>query len=231
MSHVPGDSVSVGTGGAFVPLSGDAATGTVTVAVSPSSAGWTLRGPGETYETGTGSETFADYPVGVYALYFDDVSGYRTPSTTTGILEEDATLAFDVTYEATVYAGGYSSRPNPAGLFNDVFTHYRPVQTDDEQGGFVITYDEKDAFFGRYSTPSAREVENFSRYIAQIESIVYCKWGSDIQRDDVIRSAKTGKTLRVVAIDTPSEPIYYKLLCEERQELSDAVSAFRDVSG
>lgn len=114
-----------------------------------------------------------------------------------------------------------------ASMFNDVFEHWRPALSDDNEGGYDATYEDRGSFVGRYSTPSAREIESFERFVARISSVVYCAFGTDVMRDDILRPSMTGKILRVVAIDTPSQPIYHKLLCEETQELNDAISALR----
>lgn len=99
-SPEPGDTTSVGTGGAFV--TGGTGSGDCTITVTPSeaTATWTLQGPLEYSYSGTGTETLTALDAGVYLLTWGAVVGYQTPTPDTGVVAAAGTLAFEATYRA-----------------------------------------------------------------------------------------------------------------------------------
>lgn len=106
MTHVPGDSVSVGTGGAFVTegvVSG--AVGNISVNPNQGSAPWTLYGPydfgTEGEDSGTGDTAYTDVPSGLYRIVWGQLSGWVQPLPSALMLGDGASIEFEgIYYEA-----------------------------------------------------------------------------------------------------------------------------------
>jgi len=89
-------------------------TGTIVIHQIPddlAGAGWSLVGPQS--ETGSGSTTLGDMPVGDYLVVWTDVSGYAIPISTPQTLDDNETITFVGEY---VEAGTIQIFQTPADL-------------------------------------------------------------------------------------------------------------------
>lgn len=82
------------------PVTPVAEVGTVMVAPVPAGldAPWTLAGPADSVETGTGERTLAGRAVGEYTITWGNLADHVTPASETGILAANDTVVFTGTY-------------------------------------------------------------------------------------------------------------------------------------
>lgn len=100
-------------------------------------------------------------------------------------------------------------------LTNRVLTVRRPVLVTDPGGGQSTTWTEVGEVAVRISQPTATERTVAQQDLAQLTHIVYAAPGADVRRGDEL--ADTALTLRVLATLQPSEPVYLRCECEQRQ--------------
>jgi formylglycine-generating enzyme required for sulfatase activity len=93
-------------------------TGTITISPQPSgiNAPWSITGPDEYSNSGTGSSTLSSMTAGSYTLTWGAVSGYTTPSPATQAqtLTAQGSLTFSGTY--TAQTGTITISPQPSGI-------------------------------------------------------------------------------------------------------------------
>lgn len=119
------------------PLSG---SGTVIIDVEPDelNASWTLVGPCDYNETGSGDETLTDMPVGSYTITWGAVDGYITPGGDTQTLAADGTITFTGIYvEGTGPTEGFTLIP--AGTFTMGAPSDEPGTQSDERPQHNVT--------------------------------------------------------------------------------------------
>jgi len=102
MAITTADYQSVMSSGWWITQTVGGTTGDISVAVTPDSATWNLKGPvGFTEVDDTGDQTYSTQPTGVYLLTPNAVAGYDTPSATYGELTDGGTLTLTLTYTTT----------------------------------------------------------------------------------------------------------------------------------
>jgi len=135
-------------------------TGTVVIDQTPSNlagAGWTLTGEQEA--SGAGDTTLTEMPAGQYAITWDSVDGYVTPSGDTQTLSSEGVITFNGTYIEEVEAGTVVIDQTPNSLAEAGWTIAGPQEesgagdvtlTDMPIGNYTITWEDVEG----YSTPA-----------------------------------------------------------------------------
>ena len=93
-----GTKTGVWSGGAFSDAEISGGSGNLSVAVTPNTASWILKGP-DTFGTdgvssGTGDASFSDIPAGVYVFEPQGLAGYRTPPREFKVLANGEAVTF-----------------------------------------------------------------------------------------------------------------------------------------
>lgn len=109
------------------------------------------------------------------------------------------------------------SHPEISHLFNSDLTHKRKQRTADGQGGYTYSWETQSTIAGRVNPASARDLEVAAKQRAEVTHAVYLDPSEDVKIGD--RLVYGNRDLEVKVPDqTPSVPIYKKVLCLEIQE-------------
>ena len=138
--------------------------GTIIIDQTPdalSGAGWTLTGPKD--QTGSGDVTLTEMPLGAYALTWDAVSGYITPTSAPQTLAADGTITFSGTYlEETAATGTIEIYQTPEALAGAAWALAGPQNetgsgnmtlTEMPLGSYALTWDAVSGYITPTSAP------------------------------------------------------------------------------
>lgn len=98
---------------------------------------------------------------------------------------------------------------------NRTFAVWRTTTADDGAGGQTTVTAQAGTVRARVSQPSAAERVAADQAGTRLGAIVHMAPGEDVRRGDELRG--DGETYRVVAVISPSEPVYLRADCERIQ--------------
>lgn len=109
-------------------------------------------------------------------------------------------------------------RPVPIGYHElpEALEVWRPTNTEDGQGGEVVTLVQQPTVRAKVSQPAAAEQIEAQQAGSTMTMIVHMRPDADVRRGDIMRR-RDGDQLRVKYTIHPSEPVYLRADCEQLQ--------------